>query len=164
MTKALPSQARLRELFTYEPHTGALVRRVTQRRWKAGTVIGHTGGNGYQSVEVDGNRYYTHRLIWMYVHGEDPGDLQVDHKDLNRLNNRIENLRLATNQQNQINVGRHKDRTNDLPKCVYLLPSGKYQAKINNRHIGCFDIVEEAQAAYVEAAETLHGSFARAAA
>ena len=138
MAKALPSQSRLRELFTYEPQTGALVRRVTQRRWKAGTVAGATGANGYQSVEVDGNRYYAHRLIWMYVHGEDPAALQVDHKDLNRLNNRIENLRLATNQQNKINADRHKDRTNDLPKCVYLLPDGRYRAKINNRHIGCF--------------------------
>ena len=44
-----------------------------------------------------------HRLIWIYHYGQDP-DLDIDHIDRNRANNRIENLRLVTRSQNNHNA------------------------------------------------------------
>ena len=41
-----------------------------------------------------------HRLVWEAFNGPIPGRLEVNHKDLDRANNRLENLELVTHQQN----------------------------------------------------------------
>lgn len=45
-------------------------------------------------------RRSVHRLVWEAFNGPIPGRLEVNHKDLNRANNRLENLELLTHQQN----------------------------------------------------------------
>lgn len=91
--------------------------------------------------------------------------MTIDHIDGNGQNNDPANLRLATRSQNQHNRGASKNNTSGF-KGVYL------EKKVNRwksaiclngklRHIGLFDTKEEAHAAYVKAAEQLHGTFAR---
>ena len=59
---------------------------------------------GYAKVTVTiGNCYAYHRIVWAVVHGEDPGDYQVDHIDNNRGNNAIDNLRLVSQSDNNRN-------------------------------------------------------------
>lgn len=101
-----------------------------------------------------------HRLIM-----DAPDGIEVDHVDGDALNNRRGNLRLATRAQNAQNCRRPKNNTSGY-KGVYLhKASGKWLAQISaNRkrvYVGCFDTAELAYAAYLRAAEQLHGEFAR---
>jgi DUF971 family protein len=89
----------------------------------------------------------------------------VDHKDGNRRNNRWDNLREATPTQNMVNS---KTRvTNKLGvKGVRLHETGKYQVRLGignmrYKHIGLYATIEEARAAYKEAAIARNGEFAR---
>ena len=68
----------------------------------------------YKQLKLDGKHYLVHRLAYYYVTGLDPGDMMVDHIDGDCFNNRIENLQLVTNQQNQ-----HKSKVcNNNPKTI----------------------------------------------
>ena len=75
---------------------------------KAGDEAGGLMKSGYYSVRVDGQNYMVHRIVWSLNHGDLDHTL-VDHKDKNRSNNRIENLRLVTHSINGKNssIKRH---------------------------------------------------------
>lgn len=59
---------------------------------------------GYARASLCRNGVYTrravHRLMWEAFNGPIPGRLEINHKDLNRSNNRLDNLELVTHQQN----------------------------------------------------------------
>lgn len=74
-------------------------RRGVRKSRKAGTIRG-----GYNDVRIDGKNYGIHRIVFLMHHGYLP--IEVDHIDLNKLNNNIENLRAAT----------HKENTKNRPK------------------------------------------------
>ena len=163
MRVSLPSQARLRELLDYDPLTGGLVRKANSHR---SDLVGRPAGTkapGYIRVAVDGKGYAAHRLIWVWMTGEDPGELEVDHKDCDRQNNRWDNLRLATISQTRIQCG-IKSRSG-LPKGVKF-HKGRFGANIVvdkvSHWLGTFDTPEEASHAYQAAAADLHGECAAA--
>jgi hypothetical protein len=105
--KALPSQEQLHGLFDYSIVEGNFYRKTTAGGKKAGSLAGYLHkGIGYHQVKVEGSQFQAHRLAWMYVTGEDPGELHVDHIDGDRTNNAFHNLQLLTNQQNS--ARRHK--------------------------------------------------------
>jgi hypothetical protein len=158
---AMISAERLRELLNYDPETGAFTWRAPRRGHRAGGIAGHLNEKGYVRISVDGRRYAAHRLAWLYMTGEWPED-QIDHKDLSRANNRWENLRPATNAQNQMN-STAKIGTSGR-KGVYWY-AGKWQARIwvNGKaiNLGRFEDKEKAAAAYVLHARKRFGEFAR---
>lgn len=101
----MPTQERLRELFTYKKIAGRLLNRKHRRTCPVGWPVGFLN-NGYYRVWISGSRRapeYLHRLVWIYHNGAIPPDKVIDHIDQNPLNNRIENLRLATASENQRN-------------------------------------------------------------
>ena len=60
------TQARLKELLSYDPITGEFHRRVSVRRWRAGERAGcYDPTNGYVLIRVDGRLYKGHpaRLV-----------------------------------------------------------------------------------------------------
>ena len=95
-----------------------------------------------------------------------PNNLQGDHKDGDGLNNQKENLRLATNQQNQYNK-KNPNRNNKLGiKGVCWRPvEKKYCAQIQingkNIHLGYFSVLGDADSAYRKAEKKYFGEFAR---
>lgn len=99
-----------------------------------------------------------HRLI-MGVMTHDP--TIVDHIDNNPCNNQRSNLRLADRFQNQQN--RKTNKGNKLPKGIRLLPSGRYNVRVQTYNerlvIGTFDTLEEAIAERNRVAEFKHGEF-----
>ena len=155
------THSRLLELLAYEPSTGVFTRRVTRGRGKAGAVVGYQQTKGYLQVEIDGVPYVLHRLAWFYVHGCWP-TAQLDHRDGDRANNRIVNLRESTNIQNSYNRRAPKNNTSGF-KGVYRF-QGKWTAQISaggHRHyLGRFDDAQAAADAVRIAREKLHGSFA----
>jgi len=154
--KPLPAAEELWDLFDYKPLTGQLVRRRTQGRMKAGEIAGAITANGYLKVAVNNKQYYVHRLVYMWVTGNDPCDLDMDHINADRTNNRFWNLRTCTRTENNFNR-----------KAIGYVRVGKrYYARIcvGNRQVvslGGYATPQEAEAAYKKAALELHGEFAR---
>ena len=160
MTHPLTSE-RLRELLHYDSETGLFTRKVSKGRGKKGAVIGHRQTKGYLQVEIDGFTYVLHRLAWLYTHDCWP-TTQLDHRDGDRANNRITNLRESTNTQNSYNRSKPKSNTSGH-KGVYLF-QGKWTAQINaggkRRYLGRFTDLANAVHAVHTAREKLHGAFA----
>src|SRR4051812_10110856 len=98
------SHERLLELLYYYPETGIFRWKVHRRpQSPPGTIAGcYQSKKRVQRIELEGKAYLAHRLAWLYVHGVWPED-QIDHINGNPSDNRIENLRLANNSQNQAN-------------------------------------------------------------
>lgn len=126
----LLTQEIVRELLDYDPETGVLTwkprdvkwfkddNRYTAeqccRRWNskwANKTCGYLQNHyGYTIVTIDSKKYYAHRIIWLFVFGDFP-KFQIDHKNGNRSDNRLRNLREVTNQQNSMNSTIYKNNT-----------------------------------------------------
>lgn len=101
-------------------------------------------------------------VVWVIHHGGWPS-LEVDHKDRDTTNDRLDNLRLATRSQNSANR-RCRPSASGYKGVKRTQRSNRWHARIrvNGKllHLGQFDSAEEAHAAYVEAAKRHFGEFA----
>lgn len=144
---------RLRYSFSYDPASGEF------RRLSSGIVAGNTHKTGYRQIRIAGRMYQAHRLAWLYMTGAWP-EHEVDHKNLQKDDNRWSNLRAATRGQNICNSPH--GRTYDLPRGVYAR-GALYRAQIRKHgkltSLGTFASVEAASTAYREAANNRHGEF-----
>lgn len=160
------TQERLKEVLDYNLSTGAWEWKISRGSVKIGKAAGHKDlSHGYIKIKVDGKHYKAHRLAFLYVEGRYPTDREVDHKNMNRVDNRWSNLRLATPVQQRAN--RRVQSNNSLGvKGVSIFkrkPSHKvkYRAVVGKKTIGYFDTIAAARIAYVCAAVDLYGDFAR---
>jgi hypothetical protein len=154
------TQSRLKYLFRYDQKTGKFFRRVTVSSFnaRAGMHAGYLNAWGYLRIMVDGETYFVHRLVWLYVHGRFPKD-DLDHKNGIRSDNRITNLREATRSQNLANSKAHRDKRGKLKGVHWQPKTGKWRARIKQIHLGLFSTEEAAHAAYCKAAKRLYGHF-----
>ena len=97
MNRILPDVEELNRLFTYDPETGDLIGK------RKGKPIRAKHSNGYYYARVGTKRSFVHRIIWKMVTGEDVGDRFIDHINGDKNDNRFQNLRLATKEQNAHN-------------------------------------------------------------
>ena len=153
---------RLRGALHYDPATGQFTWLSAGSR-RAGKVAGGDGGGlhyeGYWVIHVDGRSYRAHRLAWLYTHGEWPAE-QIDPINGDRADNRIVNLREATNRENQQNRAKRADNTSGYMGVSWQKIPGKWQAQImkagRKYHLGRYDTAEEAHAAYLAAKAQMH--------
>ena len=92
-----------------------------------------SNSKGDQLCSLRGDYYQwqgglAHRIVWEAFHGPIPSGMFVDHINRDKLDNRIENLRLATRSQNSHNC--HRPKKDGLPKGINKLAKG-YQATIH---------------------------------
>lgn len=146
----LPTAEMVRELFRYEPISGAFIRKC----------------DGYlyigQSVSVEGKKYAVASIIWLHYYGVWPNGI-VDHKNRFRTDTSIENLREANYHQNGYN--QHKSNINGFKgiyNCGRKSKPWQAQIRVNGKKInlGRFATKEEAAEAYRKAALEHHGEFA----
>jgi len=94
-------QAEMVDMFAYCQTTGNLYWKETRgSRAKAGGVAGCLRPSGYRHVKVNDVLYKEHRVIWVMHFGDIPAGLHINHKDENKSNNRLSNLELVTQAQN----------------------------------------------------------------
>jgi hypothetical protein len=158
--KPLPSYSELSGRYIYDHETGALTFRVMLPGvWKK--TAGTPSSSGYLVVSMSGRRFAAHRVAWKLFYGDDPaGD--IDHINRDKLDNRISNLRIATDQQNAANRLHHKNNRSGFKGVRY--EGLNYSARIMHQgkavHIGMFPTPEAAHAAYAAKARELFGEFA----
>lgn len=115
--------------------------------------------NGYLRTSVSGQLTYNHRIAWALFYKEEPPKY-IDHKNRNRQDNRIENLRACTLSQNQTNRNLSKNNTTGYTGVTFISRLKKYKATIykNNKpiYLGVFATVEDASNAYMKAKEMHH--------
>jgi len=126
----------------------------------------HLSCNGYAEHSIRLPKGKKANIFMHHLVLTTPKGYFTDHKNLNKLDNRKENLRLATKSGNASN-SHVKSCSRTKVKGVGLhSPTGLYRARITKNgkehHLGLFNTIEEAGAAYAEAAPKHHGEFARA--
>ena len=144
MRKFNPIPPNIGEYISYCPKTGQFTR-IKGSKKKCGYV-----NNGYLTIEVQGVPYRAHRIAWFLSYGEDP-EYIVDHFDRDRLNNKLSNLRIASDSMN---------RANSQFTGVQQRKSGRWRARIQigskRKTIGTFDTYQEAREAYRQAKLKYH--------
>ncbi len=116
-----------------------------------------TNTAGYKLISIKPKQYRLHRVNY-YAHNQtwdihdSSKNNQIDHEDINKTNNNIENLRVLTCQQNQFNRKCKGYYWNKFRNKWYarLMVNGK------NKHLGLFDLEEDARNAYLEAKKIYH--------
>ena len=153
------------ELLRYDGETGLFWWRIPLKGRAMNRPCGSTSGAGYCKIWIGGRHYRAHRLAWLYVHGDVPEFL--DHINGDRADNRIENLRPATREQNNFNRSICSRNTSGLKGASFDRRRGCWIAQIRHRgivrYLGAYDTAQEAHEAYVREAEKTFGEFAKAA-
>lgn len=153
------TQERLKQALFYNPNSGIFIWRWRQSYPKhTGKIAGSYERKGYLNIQIDGKNYKAHRLAWLYMTGMWPCE-QIDHINTVKDDNRLVNLREATNSQNRANTPPPKNGSSGLKGAQKT--RNKWQAMIAGRYLGIFDSQEKAHAAYAAKAKELFGDFAR---
>jgi len=129
---------------------------------KSGKEVGYIQANGYIYVRVGAKQYRANRLAWYLTHQENPD--VVDHINRIKTDNRICNLRAATNHQSACNRGLTKLNSSGIKGAFWNKIARRWLAAIQvnkkNIYLGYFDTKFEAGKAYEIAAKKFHGEFA----
>jgi hypothetical protein len=157
-TKAETTQERLKELLSYDPETGLFTRLMRAGTARPGDIAGCMTPKGYLIIKIDGEGYMAHRLAWLYVHGKWPAD-QIDHINGVKNDNRIANLREATNSENMQNQ-RAASKANRAGLIGVYPNRHRFVAQITinrqKQYLGIFATAEEAHSAYLSAKKIYH--------
>lgn len=148
----------------FDPSTGVFRWRVKRGSRGAGQCAGTLNDAGYLIIYIDGHGYRAHKLVWLLCHGEWP-IFEIDHKDLDKSNNRLGNLRPATHSQNGMNREKSPSMYSDHKGVSFDLSREKWVAQIGvgkkNIYLGRYSSEEGAANAYRSASVRFHGEFSR---
>lgn len=155
------TQEALKSIMEYNPETGDFVRiKTTSANAKKGSIAGCKDTYGRTVIRINNTLHYAHRLAWLYMYGEFPKEL-IDHIDMDKGNNRLENLREANKALNAQN--KKSPQSNNKTGFLgvsYAKWAKLYRASIHvdgkTKRLGYFKTAEDAHAAYIEAKRSIH--------
>lgn len=155
------TQEWLRRYLRYDENAGLFYWKIARAGRKAGARAGFIASDGRPRLRFSRRNYYASRVAWLYYYGKWPNN-QIDHINGNVGDNRIANLREATQSQNNCNQGARKRNRHGLKGVSSV--RNRWRAEIcvsgSRKHLGVFDSPEAAHDAYRKAAMALHGEFA----
>jgi hypothetical protein len=161
----------VRSIFDYNPETGVLTWKAREDRtsnWNAryaGKRAGSLTKMGYIRISINDRDYMAHIIVWLYVYGAMP-DMEIDHKNNDGSNNRVDNLRLSTRQDNERNKLKSVKNKTGFKGVFWDKRNNKWLAQIvinkKCKYLGMYMTPEEAHSAYCKAANELFGDFANA--
>jgi hypothetical protein len=168
-TKTIPSTRRLAQLLLIDRSSPSGLRWKTNvnSRARAGGVAGSRdkiiGRHQYWYLNIDGVRFLAHRIIYSMHYDLDIEGFEIDHLNGDGSDNRIENLRLATIQQNKQNRRTPRNNTSGVKGVLWLASAGKWEARIvlNKKliRLGSFMSIQDAKEARELAELRLYGKF-----
>ena len=161
-TNTLPIEY-LRERLRYEPDTGRLfwldyedMSKSWRTRWAGKDAFTTVNSEGYHIGTIDRVPLRAHRVIWALANSEWPTN-QIDHINNIKTDNRITNLRVVTNQENNRNMPMRCNNTSGVTGVNWHKPLHKWRAQIKidgrTKHLGYFETLEEAAEARKEASK-----------
>jgi len=137
----------------WRTHSGN--RKLKNPRWNQLKI--QNDKDGYKLISITPKRYSLHRINY-YAHNQSWNihdssmDNFIDHEDIDITNNNIENLRVVTNQENCFN--------RKVKGYYWNKRTQKWVARImvnyKQKHLGYFDLEEDARQAYLTAKEIYH--------
>ena len=138
------TQARLKDLMTYDDETGVFARIKSVNR--AGRrVSDRPNSDGYLQFCIDYKMYLQHRVAWLYAYGEFPkGDL--DHINRVKTDNRLCNLRVVTSFENSQNKPPAKN--NLYPHVHWVDQKNRFRVRIRSAgkaYVKFFKSLEDAK-------------------
>lgn len=134
---------------------------LLETRWRPVT---DKWGCSYAVASMNGKTVYMHRVILSRVANRDlERHEQVDHINRNGMDNRRENLRIATSSQNQCNAKCRADSKTGYKGVQKSRNRWMARIKINGKryYLGTFNTPQAAHEAYKQKAVELFGEFAR---
>lgn len=160
----------VRAVLDYDPLTGVLTWRYRPdmpKRWNtryAGKPAGYTTPQGYIVIQIGKRVHYpAHQLAWVHFHGVWPEN-EIDHRYGVRNDNRINELREATDSENGCNKVMQRNNKSGFVGVHFDSQRGKYRSSANiggrRYDFGFFNSAEEGAAARQRGIDALHGDFA----
>ncbi len=146
--KTLPTWEQIIDAFDYDPNTGHLTWKNSRlgvlKGSQAGCIKARPDGRKYLHVQYMNRTLLAHRIIFMLMQGFWPQ--MVDHINGDGTDNRWENLRCASPEENCKNNKRRKDNPSGYVGVRYR--NGKWCARIRHQkreiHLGSFETKEQA--------------------
>ena len=134
----------LHDLFSYDGV--GLYRKKAFPNSPAGSRAHKINKKGYVGFRVCGRAYGEHRLVWMFHNGVMPS--MIDHINGNRNDNRIENLRVATNSENICNSKLARNNTSGIKGVTWAKDRQQWRVRITHANkpewVGSFASFEQA--------------------
>ncbi|MBD1229107.1 HNH endonuclease [Xenorhabdus griffiniae] len=107
---------------------------------------------------------YIHRLAWLLYYGRWPSEF-IDHINGDKSDNRIVNLREASNTENSWNSKMRKNNSSGIKGVCWCKSKKKWVARIRidgkRKTLGYFSNIDEARLIMEKARTKYHGEFSR---
>lgn len=159
------SVADVNSVLRYESESGEFIWLKYSSRGAIGTKAGNVCRHlGYRRIQIRGRSYYAHRLAFLLMTGRWPVG-EIDHLDLDRSNNKWENLRECSHSQNGQNCRPRRTNKSGFKGVSFDRRRNKWRACISvggkSLSLGMFYDKADAAAAYDIAAIEHFGANAR---
>lgn len=154
----------IKKAIDYSPDTGIFSWSKSCTSKKRIGNVGSINDKGYVKIRFMGKDFAAHRLAFFYMTGLMPHkNIQVDHINCIRHDNRWENLRLATQSENQRNEMLRRNNTSGFKGVTWDKKAKKWRAKCRDGkkevHLGFYDDLETAALAVMTFREREHKEF-----
>lgn len=158
----MPSLDEINKLVSYDKETGDFMWKIYRGgKAKANTKAGSLRPDGYLQLSINYKGIKLQRLAWYIATGNDPLDMEIDHINGIKTDNRLCNLRIATEAQNCFNRKKRSDNTSGYKGVTKM--RNKWAAAIaynkTRKFLGIFETPLAAYIAYQEASKKYHGDF-----
>lgn len=124
------------EKYLYNPDTGIITYKISIGSMKQGKIAGHTREDGYVII----GQVYAHILAWRLYYGKwPPKNLEIDHKNRVRDDNRISNLVLL----NRVGNRNNRDDADQYGRYIWYKSDGprlkRFNVRISGKSVGFFE-------------------------